>query len=78
VSVPPDPQDAQQFWFAVLDAIRQTDAIANVPRQAAALDFDGKVIVHTVVSEMTKAAGLVVGHRPALGTPGQAEVIPEG
>jgi LuxR family transcriptional regulator, maltose regulon positive regulatory protein len=70
VSVPPGQQDAQQFWFAVLDAIRQTDAIADVPRQAAALDFDGEVMVDTVVSEPTKAAGLVVlvidrrwGHR---------------
>jgi LuxR family transcriptional regulator, maltose regulon positive regulatory protein len=29
VSVPPDQHDAQQFWLAVLDAIRQTDAMAD-------------------------------------------------
>jgi hypothetical protein len=29
VSVPRDQQDAQQFWLAVLDAIRRTDAIAD-------------------------------------------------
>ena len=39
VSVPPDQQDAQQFWLAVLDAIRQTDAIADSRRQAAAPDL---------------------------------------
>ena len=60
MSVPRDQQDAQQFWFAVLDAIRQTDAIADVPRQAAALDFDGEVMVDTVVSELAKAGGVVV------------------
>jgi LuxR family transcriptional regulator, maltose regulon positive regulatory protein len=60
VSVSPDQQDAQQFWLAVLDAIRQTGAIADVPRQAAVLDFDGEVMVDTVVSELTKAAGVVV------------------
>jgi LuxR family transcriptional regulator, maltose regulon positive regulatory protein len=60
VSVPPDQQDAQQFWFAVLDAIRQTDAIADVPRQAATPDFDGDVMVDTVVSELAKAGGVDV------------------
>ncbi len=60
MSVPPDQQDAQQFWLAVLDAIRQTDAIAYAPRKAAAPDFDGDVMVDMVVSELAKAAGVVV------------------
>jgi LuxR family maltose regulon positive regulatory protein len=60
VSVPRDQQDAQQFWLAVLDAIRQTDAIADSRRQAATPDFDGDVMVDTVVSELAKAAGVVV------------------
>ena len=60
VSVPRDQQDAQQFWLAVLDAIRQTDAVADSRRQAAAPDFDGDVMVDTVVSELAKAAGVVV------------------
>ena len=60
VSVPPDQQDAQQFWLAVLDAIRQTDAIADSLRQAAAPLVDGEVTVDTVVSELAKAAGVVV------------------
>src|SRR5579859_365385 len=57
VSVPRDEQDAQQFWFAVLDAIRQTDATADSRRQAAAPVLDGDVMVDTVVSELAKGAG---------------------
>jgi LuxR family maltose regulon positive regulatory protein len=60
VSVPRNQQDAQQFWLAVLDAIRRTDAIADPRRQAATPEFDGEVIVDTVVSELAKAAGVVV------------------
>src|SRR5580692_6087669 len=60
VSVPRDQQDAQQFWLAVLDAIRQTDATADSRRQATTPDCDGDVMVDTVVSELAKAAGLVV------------------
>ena len=60
VSVPRDQQDAQQFWLAVLDAIRQTDAIADPRRQAATPDFDGDVMVDTVVSELAKAPEVVV------------------
>jgi LuxR family maltose regulon positive regulatory protein len=60
VSVPRDQQDAQQFWLAVLDAIRQTDTSPDSRRQAAAPDFDGDVMVDTVVSELAKAAGAVV------------------
>ena len=60
MSVPRDQQDAQQFWLAVLEAIRRTDAVADSRRQPAAPDFDGDVIVDTVVSELAKAAGVVV------------------
>jgi LuxR family maltose regulon positive regulatory protein len=60
VSVPRDQQDAQQFWLDVLDAIRKTDAVADSRRQAATPDFDGDAMVDTVVSELTKANGVVV------------------
>jgi LuxR family transcriptional regulator, maltose regulon positive regulatory protein len=60
VSVPRDQQDAQQFWLAVLEAIRRTDAIADPRPPAAAPDFDGDVIVDTVVSELAKASEAVV------------------
>src|SRR5258707_9052554 len=36
VSVPRDQQDAQRFWLAVLDAVRQADAIPDSLEQAAA------------------------------------------
>jgi len=60
VTVTRDHQDAQQFWLAVLDAIRQTDPIADSRKQMAAPGFDGDVMVDTVVSELGKAAGVVV------------------
>ena len=59
VSVPRNQQDAQQFWLAILDAIRQTDA-SPARRQAAVPDFDGDVMVDTVVSELAQTAGGVV------------------
>ena len=60
VTVPRDQQDAQQFWLAVLDAIRQTDPIADSGRQVAPPAFVGEVMVETVVSELAKAGGVVV------------------
>jgi LuxR family maltose regulon positive regulatory protein len=60
VSVAPDQQDAQQFWLAVLDAIRQSDASADSRAQAAAPVLDGEVLLDTVVSELAAAAGVVV------------------
>jgi LuxR family maltose regulon positive regulatory protein len=60
VTVPRDQQDAQQFWLAVLDAIRQTESIADSRRQMAAPAFAGEAMVEAVVSELAKAAGVVV------------------
>src|SRR3989475_3501945 len=60
VTVPRDQQDAQQFWFAVLDATRQTDPIADSQRQVAPPAFAGDVMVDTVVSELAKVSGGVV------------------
>jgi LuxR family transcriptional regulator, maltose regulon positive regulatory protein len=60
VSVSREQQDARQFWLGVLDAIRQTDAIADSRSQADAAVFDGDAMVDTVVSELAKAAGIVV------------------
>lgn len=60
VSVPPDQQDAQQFWLAVLDAIRQTDTIADSPRTVAAPGVDGDAMVESVIWELANAAGVVV------------------
>jgi len=60
VTVPRDQQDAQQFWLAVLDAIRQTDPVPDSRRQVAPHTFAGEVMVDTVVSELAKAVGVVV------------------
>src|SRR5262249_25031186 len=59
VSVPPDQQDAQQFWLAVLDAIRPTGTSADYPRHVAAPDVDDEVMIDTVVSELADATGAV-------------------
>jgi LuxR family maltose regulon positive regulatory protein len=58
--VPRDQQDVQQFWLAILDAVRRTDGAAASPRQAVAPDFDGDVVVDTVISELAKGVGDVV------------------
>src|SRR3989441_5380851 len=60
LSVPRGEQDAQQFWLAVLDVIRQTRPIGESRSQAVAPVIDGDVIVDEVVSELTKAAPVVV------------------
>src|SRR5258706_527840 len=60
VTVPRDQQDAQEFWIAVLEAIRQTDSIADSRGHMAASAFAGEVMVDVVVSELAKAAGVVV------------------
>ena len=60
VSVSPDQQDAQQFWLAVLDAIRHTDAVGYCRKQPAAAVAGGEVMVDTVISELADSAGVVV------------------
>src|SRR6266852_1134721 len=60
VTVPREQQDAQEFWLAVLDAIRQTDSIADSHRHMAGPAFAGEMMVDAVVSELAKAAGVVV------------------
>ena len=60
VSVSSDQQDAQLFWLAVLDAIRQAVASPKSPRQAPAPDFDGHVMIETVVSELASVSGGVI------------------
>ena len=60
VSVPRDQQDAQQFWLAVLDAIRQSTATTDSGSRTAPLAFDGDAMVDTVVSELGEQANVVV------------------
>jgi LuxR family maltose regulon positive regulatory protein len=60
VTVPRDQQDAQEFWLAVLDAIRQTESTADSARHMAAPGFADELMVDAVASELAKAAGVVV------------------
>ena len=60
VSVPREQQDAQQFWLAVLDAIRRSAATADSRTRTAPPAFDGDAIVDTIVSELAEQAKVVV------------------
>ena len=60
VSVPRDQQDAQQFWLAVLDAIRQSATTTDSRAQPAAPAFDGDAMIETIVSELAEQAKVVV------------------
>ena len=60
MSVPRDQQDAQQFWLAVLDAIRQSATTTDSRAQPAAPAFDGDAMIETIVSELAEQAKVVV------------------
>src|SRR6202171_1764314 len=60
VTVPHDQQDAQQFWLAVLGAIRQPAARAYSRSAAAPPAFDGDAMVDTIVSELAEQAAVFV------------------
>jgi len=61
VSVPRDQQDAQQFWLAVLDAIRQSAATTDSRTRTAPPAFDADATVDTIVSELAEqTAGAVL------------------
>jgi LuxR family maltose regulon positive regulatory protein len=60
VSVPRDLQDAQQFWLAVLDAIRQSAATTDSRSRTASPGLDGDAMVDTIVSELAEQAKPVV------------------
>jgi len=56
VQVQRDQQDAQQFWLALLSAIRQASATAGRAESPAATpDFNGRAMVDTVLSELAGA-----------------------
>ena len=53
-----DEQDAQQFWLALLDAVRHASATAGREEpQAATPDFNAPVMVNRVLSELADARG---------------------
>ncbi len=58
VSVRRDEHDAQQFWLALLDAVRHaTDANSRVELPAATPDFNAPAMVDRVLSELADAHG---------------------
>jgi LuxR family transcriptional regulator, maltose regulon positive regulatory protein len=58
VQVQRGQQDAQQFWLALLDAIRHASAAAaGAEPQAAAPDFNAPAMVDRVLSELADAHG---------------------
>ena len=59
-ALPRDQQDAQQFWLAVLDAIRQSATTTDSRTQPAAPAFDGDAMIETIVSELAEQAKVVV------------------
>ena len=60
VSVPRDQQDAEQFWLAVLEAIRQAAATTDSRTQRVPPAFDGNATVDTIVSELAEQGKVVV------------------
>jgi LuxR family transcriptional regulator, maltose regulon positive regulatory protein len=58
VQVPRGQHDAQQFWLAVLGAVRHaTGATSGAETPAATPDFNGRVMVDRVLAELADAHG---------------------
>ena len=58
VQVKRDQQDAQQFWLALLDAVRHASAATAHPEPPAATpDFNPQAMVDRVLSDLAGAAG---------------------
>jgi LuxR family maltose regulon positive regulatory protein len=56
-----DQQDAQQFWLALLDAVRHAGAAAGRAGPSAATpDFNAPAMVDRVLSELAEAGGGIV------------------
>jgi LuxR family transcriptional regulator, maltose regulon positive regulatory protein len=55
-----DQQDAQQFWLALLDAVRHASATADrAEPQAATPDFNAPAMIDRVLSELAGAGGAI-------------------
>jgi len=74
VQVQRGQQDAQQFWLALVDAIRQASATAGRAEAPVAVpDFNAPAIVDRVLSELAEAHGdvaLVIDDLHELRSPG--------
>ena len=61
VQVQRDQHDAQQFWLALLTAVRQASAPASRPEPPAATpDFNGRAMVDRVLAELADQRGRLI------------------
>ena len=60
VSVPRDERDAQQFWLAVLDAIRRATGTSPPAIQTSPPAFDADAMVDRIASELAEEPKLLV------------------
>jgi LuxR family transcriptional regulator, maltose regulon positive regulatory protein len=60
VSVRPNEQDAQLFWLALLNAVRQASGPIQDEPPAATPDFDGQAMIDRVRSELAGHRGRIV------------------
>jgi len=61
VQVQRDQQDAQQFWLALLGAVRQASATTSGAEPPAATpDFNGRAMVDRVLSELADHHGRLI------------------
>ena len=77
VSVARGQQDAQQFWLAVLDAIRATALLPDSRTRTAAPEPDRDAIVDAVISELAEQAETFVLIIDDLHELGSAEALEE-
>ena len=60
VQVRRDQHDAQDFWLALLGAVRQACGTTRDEQPAATLDFNGRAMVDRVLAELAEHPGRVV------------------
>jgi len=55
-----DQRDAQQFWLALLSAVRQASAASRAEPPVATPDFNGRAMVDRVLSELADQRGRLI------------------
>jgi LuxR family transcriptional regulator, maltose regulon positive regulatory protein len=55
-----DQRDAQQFWLALLSAVRQASAAGRAEPPVATPDFNGRAMVDRVLSELADQRGRLI------------------
>ena len=55
-----DQHDAQQFWLALLSAVRQASAASRAEPPVATPDFNGRAMVDRVLSELADQRGRLI------------------